>query len=210
MTHRLSRARSTVLAVALVAASVVGCSTAEEPVSADTSSVVTQQNAEPTSVDTGVSDSSSMALVPTRIDVPAIDVSSDLMGLGLQADGTMEVPPGGFPAGWFTGSPVPGELGPAVVAGHVDWDGAPGVFSRLGDLEDDDVVTVTRSDGSASTFRVTDVEQYPKSEFPTDAVYGDIDRPGIRLITCGGEFDSAASSYDDNIVVYADLVSTTS
>ncbi|WP_052493097.1 class F sortase [Rhodococcus sp. MEB064] len=210
MTHRLSRARSTVLAVALVAASVVGCSTAEEPVSADTSSVAAQQNAEATSVDTGVSDSSSTALVPTRIDVPAIDVSSDLMGLGLQADGTMQVPPGGFPAGWFTGSPVPGELGPAVVAGHVDWDGAPGVFSRLGDLEDDDVVTVTRSDGSASTFRVTDVEQYPKSEFPTEAVYGDIDRPGIRLITCGGEFDSAASSYDDNVVVYADLVSTTS
>ncbi|KIQ19916.1 hypothetical protein RU01_03025 [Rhodococcus sp. MEB064] len=206
----MSRARSTVLAVALVAASVVGCSTAEEPVSADTSSVAAQQNAEATSVDTGVSDSSSTALVPTRIDVPAIDVSSDLMGLGLQADGTMQVPPGGFPAGWFTGSPVPGELGPAVVAGHVDWDGAPGVFSRLGDLEDDDVVTVTRSDGSASTFRVTDVEQYPKSEFPTEAVYGDIDRPGIRLITCGGEFDSAASSYDDNVVVYADLVSTTS
>lgn len=178
--------------------------------STDTSSVAVQQNAETTSVDTGVSDSSSTALVPTRIDVPAIDVSSDLMGLGLQADGTMEVPPGGFPAGWFTGSPVPGELGPAVVAGHVDWDGAPGVFSRLGDLEDDDVVTVTRSDGSASTFRVTDVEQYPKSEFPTEAVYGDIDRPGIRLITCGGEFDSAASSYDDNVVVYADLVSTTS
>lgn len=128
------------------------------------------------------------------------------MGLGLQPDGSMEVPPGGFPAGWYTGSPTPGQLGPSIVAGHVDWDGSPGVFYRLRELEQGDDVTVVSQDGNTVRFVVSAVEQYPKDAFPTDKVYGDIDHPGLRLITCGGQFDSDISSYDDNIVVYADRV----
>ncbi|QII03551.1 class F sortase [Rhodococcoides fascians A21d2] len=143
---------------------------------------------------------------PARIDIPAIDVGSDVMGLGLRSDGSMEVPPGGFPAGWYTGSPIPGQLGPSIVAGHVDWGGSPGVFYRLRDLAQGDEVTVTDQEGGTVRFVVSAVEQYPKDAFPTDKVYGDIDHAGLRLITCGGEFDSDISSYDDNIVVYADRV----
>jgi Sortase family. len=140
--------------------------------------------------------------------IPAIGVDSGLIGLGLRGDGTMEVPPDGFPAGWYTGAPTPGELGPAIIAGHVDWGGRPGVFYHLRDLKPDDAVTVTRKDGSVATFRVTRVEKYLKNSFPTDVVYGDIDHAGLRLITCGGLFDRRARSYDDNIVVFADLVTT--
>ncbi|MCJ0894536.1 class F sortase [Rhodococcus sp. ARC_M5] len=143
---------------------------------------------------------------PARLEIGAIGVESDVMGLGLQPDGSMEVPPGGFPAGWYTGSPTPGQLGPSIVAGHVDWDGSPGVFYRLRELEQGDDVTVVRQDGNTVRFVVSAVEQYPKEPFPTDKVYGDIDHPGLRLITCGGQFDSDISSYDDNIVVYADRV----
>lgn len=142
---------------------------------------------------------------PTRVHIPAIDVDSALVGLGLQDDGRMEVPPGAFPAGWYTGAPTPGELGPAILAGHVDYGGAAGVFHRLRELEPGDAVEVTREDGTTAVFRVTRVEQHAKDAFPTASVYGDIDHAGIRLITCGGSFDRRARSYEDNIVVFARL-----
>jgi sortase (surface protein transpeptidase) len=143
---------------------------------------------------------------PVRVQIPAIGVDSDLMDLGVQDDGTLEVPPAGFPAGWFTDAPTPGELGPAVIAGHVDWAGSPGVFAELRDVVVGDEVTVAREDGSTAVFRVSQVGQFAKDAFPTAAVYGDLDHAGLRLITCGGEFDADAQSYLDNTVVFADLV----
>lgn len=143
---------------------------------------------------------------PVRLLIPAIGVDSGLMELGLQADGSLEVPPTGFPAGWFTGAPVPGAIGPAVMAGHVDWQGSPGVFYDLRLLEPADEITVTRTDGSSVVFAVVSVQQFDKADFPTDAVYGELDHPGLRLITCGGAFDPGQRSYTDNIVVFADLV----
>jgi hypothetical protein len=119
---------------------------------------------------------------PVRLQIPAIGVDSPLMDLGLKADGTMEVPPSGFPAGWYTGAPTPGELGPAIIAGHVDWKG-PGVFYHLRNLKPGDNVSVTREDGSVAAFRVTRVEQFAKDKFPTDLVYGNIGVAGLRLIT---------------------------
>jgi sortase (surface protein transpeptidase) len=142
---------------------------------------------------------------PVRIQIPAIGVDSKLMALGLRDDGSLEVPPTGFPAGWFTQAPTPGELGPAVIAGHVDWAGSPGVFFSLRDLAPGDTITVAREDGSRARFLVDSVQQFPKDAFPTDQVYADIDHAGLRLITCGGSFDRAARSYRDNIVVFAHL-----
>jgi hypothetical protein len=142
---------------------------------------------------------------PVRVQIPAIGVDSELMDLGLQDDGTLEVPPEGFPAGWFTGAPTPGERGPAVIAGHVDWGGAPGVFAELRDVVAGDEIDVIREDGSTAVFRVREVGQYAKDAFPTAAVYGDLDHAGLRVITCGGDFDHAAQSYVDNTVVFADL-----
>lgn len=146
------------------------------------------------------------AAPPVRVQIPAIGVDSELMDLGLQADGSLEVPPGAFPAGWYTGAPTPGELGPAIIAGHVDWGGQPGVFFDLRELSGGEQIAITRRDGRTARFRVTRVEQYDKDEFPTRAVYGDLDHAGLRLITCGGSFDPQARSYDDNLVVFAELV----
>jgi hypothetical protein len=145
---------------------------------------------------------------PVRVLIPAIGVDSGLMDLGLGADGSLEVPPSGFPAGWYTGGPTPGEMGPAVITGHIDWKG-PGVFHNLHNMKPRDQVTVTRADGSKPTFRVTRVEQSPKDQFPTKLVYGNIEHPGLRLITCGGSFNSQTGHYEDNIVVFADLIATT-
>jgi hypothetical protein len=141
--------------------------------------------------------------VPLRLLIPAIGVNTPLMDLGQKSDGTLQVPPSGFPAGWYTGAPTPGQLGPAIIVGHIDWNG-PGVFFRLHALRPGDEVTVTRTDGSRPVFRVSRVAQFPKSAFPTTLVYGNINHPGLRLITCGGSFTSG--SYVDDIVVFADFV----
>ena len=146
------------------------------------------------------------ASAPVRLDIPALRVSTRLIELGLQSDGAMEVPGDAGTGGWFTGAPTPGALGPAVIAAHVNLDGRPGAFADLATLRPAETIRVTRADGTIAVFRVTTVQQHPKDRFPTDAVYGTIDHAGLRLITCGGDFDSAKRSYRDNIVVFARLV----
>jgi sortase (surface protein transpeptidase) len=143
------------------------------------------------------------ASVPVGLAIPALGVTSAVIELGLEDDGSMEVPPGAYPAGWYDQSPTPGELGPAILAAHVDWGGKPGVFHAIRDLQPGDEVSVARQDGSIATFRVDRVDEYAKEAFPTDAVYGDLDHAGLRLITCGGDFDDDSGSYEDNVVVFA-------
>jgi len=145
--------------------------------------------------------------VPVRLKIPSIGVDTPLIDLAVTPDGTLQVPPDGTRAGWFTGAPTPGERGPAIMTGHVDWNGK-GVFFDLHQLTDGKRIEVTRQDGSTAVFAVTRVQQVPKGSFPTQQVYGDVDHPALRLITCGGSFDHSAHSYRDNIVVFADLITT--
>jgi hypothetical protein len=215
-----SRARAGVAVLLAFAALTAGCTnqagaapapsfTAESsPTPVPVPSVVPQASAAPTAAPSAVEPLHMAKSVPVRVQIPAIGVDSPLMDLGLQSDGTMEVPPKGFPAGWYTGAPTPGEVGPSILAGHLDWNGAAGVFYRLGDLKPGDTVTVGRKDGSVAVFSVTRVEQFKKDAFPTDLVYGNIDYAGMRLITCGGSFDQKAGHYRDNIVAFAELVSS--
>jgi sortase (surface protein transpeptidase) len=142
---------------------------------------------------------------PVSVSIPRIGVQSRLVDLGRDADGAMEVPQNPARAGWFTGGPAPGALGPAVISGHVTWDGAPGVFYRLGTMRHGDQVTVARKDGKTAVFTVTRVDRFSKSRFPSGAVYGAIDHAGLRLITCGGAYDAVRHRYLDNVVVFARL-----
>ena len=143
---------------------------------------------------------------PVRVSIPALKVTDTaIIGLGQQADGAMQVPTDAKTVGWYTKAPTPGSLGPSVLAGHVDFHGRPGTFARLAGLRAGNEITIGRSDGSTAVFGVTKVERYAKDRFPSAAVYGPIDHAGLRLITCGGDFDSGAGHYQDNIVVYAVL-----
>lgn len=145
---------------------------------------------------------------PVRLDIDAIGVHADVLRLGLAPDRTVEVPPLGSPdVGWYSYSPPPGDQGPAVLLGHVDSAATgPSVFHDLPRLRRGDEVAVRRADGTSVRFRVDDMARYPKAQFPTAAVYGDIDHAGLRLITCGGTFDRARHSYTDNVIVYASAV----
>jgi sortase (surface protein transpeptidase) len=148
---------------------------------------------------------------PTRLSIPSIGVKSNLLDLGLTADNSVAVPPlaRDSKAGWYRYSPTPGQLGPAVILGHVDSAKyGPGVFFRLGALKPGSLVDVTRADASVAVFRVDRVVSYPKNSFPTLQVYGNTTRAELRLITCGGKFDFKAHNYLSNIVAYASLISS--
>jgi hypothetical protein len=142
-------------------------------------------------------------VAPVRLVVPAAGVDAVLTGAGLDPAGALVPPEDPAVAGWYTGGPVPGETGPAVIAGHVDWAGAPAVFAGVADLAPGAEVLVERADGSTERFTVTRVARYPKDAFPAAAVYGPTPDAQLRLITCGGTFDRAARSYRDNVVVDA-------
>ena len=164
-------------------------------------------------VPTSATSTPSLALAPSEpvaIDIPAIGVHSKLQHLGLNQDGSLEVPvPGPHydEAAWYRYSPTPGSLGPAIISGHVDSArNGPSVFFRLGDLRPGDQITVGRADGLVADFRVDEVRLFPKDEFPTQLVYGDTDHAALRLLTCGGPFDRSSGHYVDNAIVFGSLV----
>jgi len=141
--------------------------------------------------------------LPVALTIPDIGVQTRLIHLGLTTTGALQVPPTTAVAGWYTGSPRPGAIGPAVIAGHIDSHVGPGIFFRLSQLRPGDHVYVRRADGTLAVFRVTAVRSYAKDRFPTLAVYGPTRDAELRLITCGGTFDPQLRSYLSNTVVYA-------
>ncbi|MET2010362.1 class F sortase [Microbacterium chocolatum] len=141
---------------------------------------------------------------PAQVTIPAIDLAEPLIDLGLQADGSMEVPVDFDDVGWYTPGGRPGGRGPVVIAGHVDSPTGPAVFLRLHELVPGDAVTVTAADGSVHEYVVTEVRDVAKNAFPTAEVFGATAADTLRLITCGGLFDTAAASYTDNRIVFAE------
>lgn len=145
----------------------------------------------------------SSTAVPVRVRIPSIGVSAPVGPLELAADGELSPPVRPDDAGWYTGSAVPGEVGPAVIAGHVDSASGPAVFHRLGRLRPGAIVEVVRSDETTARFTVVRIATHPKARFPTDAVYGPTPDRALRLITCAGPYDRDGIGYRDNVVVYA-------
>jgi hypothetical protein len=142
---------------------------------------------------------------PVWLSIPVIGVRTSLVDLGLRANGTLQVPSSTAVAGWYTGSPRPGAVGAAVIAGHVDSRSGLGIFFWLRELRPGDRIYVGRADGTMAVFTVTAVRKVAKDLFPTAAVYGAVPDPELRLITCGGVFDRSTGSYLSNVVVFARL-----
>jgi Sortase domain len=148
----------------------------------------------------------STAKQPIYVSIKAIGAASEIVQLGLEPDGSLEVPVDFNAIGWYVGSAQPGEPGAAVFAGHAASHVGPGIFKNLEKLKPDDHVRVARKDGVLLTFVVTRIDTYPKDYFPTEQVYGPTSARELRLITCGGEFVEKLGSYASNVVVYATLV----
>jgi hypothetical protein len=140
---------------------------------------------------------------PVALIIPAAGVRTRLIRLGRTPSGALQVPATTSVAGWYTGSPRPGELGAAVIAGHVDSYAGPGVFFRLRLLRPGDLIFVRRANGSLAAFAVFAIRMYAKARFPTAAVYGPAPDPELRVVTCGGTFDPATGHYLSNVIVFA-------
>ncbi|MCZ2850943.1 class F sortase [Modestobacter sp. VKM Ac-2978] len=209
-----------VVAVVAVVVAVTGQQQAPQPAAAPSQGESSTATATPTPsapgavaapAESAAPDPGEQVAQPVSVSIPTIEVTSDLLRLGLNDDGTVEVPPLGpdDQAGWYQRGPAPGAIGPAVLLGHVDSaEHGPGVFFELGALQPGDEVEVARADGTVAVFAVDRVERHAKDDFPTIAAYGDTPDAQLRLITCGGDFDSAARSYEDNIIAFATLVRT--
>ncbi|MFF6991091.1 class F sortase [Streptomyces sp. NPDC010273] len=144
--------------------------------------------------------------VPVTLRVPAIGVDTPVMRLGLASDGTVQVPPitAHDRAGWYRNSPTPGQTGPSVILGHVTVGAyGDGVFRHLAKLRKGDRIEAGLENGTTATFTVTTVRTVAKADFPSDEVYGNVDRPELRLITCGGT--RTGTGYLDNVIVFAAL-----
>jgi hypothetical protein len=148
---------------------------------------------------------------PVAVDIPAIGVQSRLLHLGRNQDGTMAVPDlvtSANEAAWYKYSVTPGQVGPAVIEGHVDSYTGPAVFFRLGALRPGNQINVTLADGITAVFRVTGVREYDKAEYPANTIYAPTNYAALRVITCGGDFDPATGHYLGSVVVFASLVSS--
>jgi len=148
---------------------------------------------------------------PLSVAIPVIGVRSALLRLGLNPDGTIQVPDiatSADEAAWYKNSVTPGQIGTAVIEGHVDSEVGPAVFYRLGALHPGDHIDVTLADGMTAVFRVTGVREYSKVDFPTEMIYGRTNYASLRVVTCGGTFDSATGHYLGSVVVFASLVSS--
>jgi sortase (surface protein transpeptidase) len=202
MTMTMRRVGGGIAAVLAISLAVAGCGSSAAPTS--------PAAAAPAPASTSVPITKPFkGLRPTSVSIPKIGAESSLLAVAVTVDGKISVPSVDTPmqAAWYRLSPVPGEVGPAVVLGHVDGNKKPGIFSKLKDLVPGDEVDIDRSDGKKLKFSVDHLVKVPKDQFPQDAVYGNSSKPELRLITCGGVFDHAEHSYVDNIVVYANLVS---
>lgn len=149
-----------------------------------------------------------MALsAPVRIEIPVLHVSAPVTPLGLSADGTVQIPPLGNHnlAGWYDHSVTPGQDGSSVILGHVDSATGISVFFYIKTLHPGNEIEIIRADGSTAIFTVDGVQKITKATFPASVIYSNVSYPSVRLITCGGPFDSATRQYLDNIVVYAHL-----
>ncbi|WP_215449681.1 class F sortase [Streptomyces sp. ATCC 21386] len=204
------RASATLVAFASAAVLLTACSGQDTGAASQTSPGQSTQSGAGTAgsgsgAEAGGSASDLARSAPQRIAIPSLGVVSDLETLGQDAKGVMTTPKDPDLAGWYEPGPTPGSKGPAVIAGHVTWNGEDAVFKKLKTLKAGDAVQVSREDGKTATFAVERVEEYPKDEFPTVEVYKNLDHAGLRLVTCGGEFDEDRSYYPNNVVVFASM-----
>ncbi len=143
---------------------------------------------------------------PARVLIPRLRLDEGLVGLGVLPDGSLEAPAKYGQVGWWQDGPAPGTEGALVLVGHRDSPTGPAVFYRLDSLRPGDTVQLYSKDRTQMTFRIREVEQFPRDRFPSDRVYRRTGAPGLVLLTCGGQYDRAAGRYLDNVVVFADLV----
>lgn len=140
----------------------------------------------------------------TRLQVPALGIDVRVVPTGVDGSDQMELPESSDVAGWYRYGPAPGsDAGATVVAAHVDDEDKVGPFARLPGIAEGTEIRVRTAAGSHHNYTVTSVREQPKAEVAFDAVFDRSGSPRLVLVSCGGDWDAAADSYTDNVVVTA-------
>lgn len=142
------------------------------------------------------------------IRIPRLGVNQSMIALHVQWDRSLSVPKSFSDIGWWAEGPAPAAPGAVIVGAHVSSKSGPGVFFKLNEMRKGDLVEVPRSDGTTAVFQVRGMASYPRDDYPNDVVYRTRGKASIHLITCDGAFDSTIGHHKENLVVFADLVST--
>jgi sortase (surface protein transpeptidase) len=147
--------------------------------------------------------------IPVHLSIPAIRVEAGIVPLGPNPDHTIQVPTNIADAGWFRPGPEPGEVGAAVVVGHLASLRGPGVFWRLRYLRRGRVIRIRLVDGSTVRFVARSMLRVPKNRFPTKLVYARTRKPTLRLVTCAGSINPVTGHHRDNYIVFASFLGVT-
>jgi sortase (surface protein transpeptidase) len=143
---------------------------------------------------------------PVRLIIPAAAVDAHVQAVGIGKSGNMAVPTNYTDVGWYRYGPAPGQVGSAVIDGHVDNGfGLSAVFKNISDLKPGDDMYVETASSTRLHFVVNDIEDYPAADVPKNLLFTRADAPRLNLITCAGEWDASAKAYDHRTVVYATL-----
>lgn len=144
-------------------------------------------------------------IVPASIEIPALDVNTEIEKVGRLKNGQMGVPKGFDTVGWFGDGAKPGAPGNAVMAGHVDSKTGPAVFYKLEGLNNGDEVIVKDIGGKTLTFVVTGKEKYDRKTAPVESIFDYSYGSKLNLITCTGSFNRDEGTHEERLVVYTEL-----
>ena len=139
---------------------------------------------------------------PVQLLIPSLDVHRAVEGVGVNRAGVLSLPVNAWNAGWYTGGPVPGAPGDAVIEGHAGYPGQPMIFGRLIMLKPGDRIIVVLADRSRQLFLVDSITTVPVGSAPPGMAepYGP---PRLTLVTCTGHFDQNSYSYSRRLVLEA-------
>jgi LPXTG-site transpeptidase (sortase) family protein len=143
--------------------------------------------------------------MPVHVRIPAIDVSTQVLPVGLDEARAVAIPEDITKVGWYELGVAPGsDVGSAVLVAHRDGRvQGHGVFYDLGQLGVGDKVIVTTDAGDTLAYRVLSRELIAKKGLPLEELFA-IDGPArLTLISCGGYYDRNNGGYQDNVVVTA-------
>jgi hypothetical protein len=175
----------------------------DAPVSAPTTIWIAPSPTEP-STTTTTSTTLPPEVPPTALAINDLGIAQGVLPVGLNDDGTMEVPHVSD-IGWYLHGATPGRPGATVLVAHVWWGDTAGPFHRLGTLEPGAHIDVGGNGDTVHEYVVVERTMYDKDSLPAD-LWRKSGPETLVLITCGGEFNKTTRRYKQNIVVYAEPI----
>ena len=149
---------------------------------------------------------------PRYLSIPNLGVvNSRVLPVGLSSSKQLLTPAGIYDVGWYTGSGKPGAGGTMLIDGHNGGPTKVGVFKRLPELRNGDIITIERGDGAIFNYSVVENQTLSLAE-ANQQMNKMLTSPkkgveSLSLITCTGEWSQVQKTYLSRQFLRAILVS---